>query len=440
MNYFCGNCGHRNGQKPSIGCDDMNIGLYTLTSPLHDQEAVEAASAGFIREIESELNCRFDIEGADFGSYGTHDLEVIYVRTGGTEGLFKEVFPLIRGNILLLTSGRSNSLAASMEIMSYLHQQGRRGEILHGSIAYISGRLRTLVRVVSAAGKLYGSNVGVIGQPSDWLISSDADRRKLMEKLGINLIDIPIAELVAEIAAIEATGDSTVCPDIASDVVRDFNANAPDRLKERQEMSLRIYLALRMIIDRYSLNGLTVRCFDLLDAVHNTGCLALAILNAEGIPSGCEGDVPALVTMMIGQALTGQCGFQANPSRIDPERGELVFAHCTVPLDMVCRYSFDSHFESGLGIAIKGEMPKGPATLVKVSGDVSRMFCKEALLTENLCESSLCRTQICLKLDEEDSRICRDYFLSDPIGNHHIVFCGKHRQIFEDFFGSISAE
>ena len=33
----------------------MNIGLYAITSPLHNQEAVEAASAGFIKEIENEL-------------------------------------------------------------------------------------------------------------------------------------------------------------------------------------------------------------------------------------------------------------------------------------------------------------------------------------------------------------------------------------------------
>ena len=35
---------------------------------------------------------------------------------------------------------------------------------------------------------------------------------------------------------------------------------------------------------------MTVRCFDLLGRIGTTGCLALAILNAEGIPAACEGD------------------------------------------------------------------------------------------------------------------------------------------------------
>lgn len=407
----------------------MNIGLYTLTSPLHDQKAVEAASAGFIKEIENELNCGFDIKGPDFGTYGQHDLDVIYVRTGGTEGIFKEIFPSLKGNIVLLTSGKSNSLAASMEILSYLNQQGRRGEIIHGSISYIADRLRTLTKVVSAAKKLSGSNLGVIGLPSDWLISSNADKQKLKEILGINVIDVPMEELVAEIEK-HPYNDS----EAAAEVMNRFKVGAPDFLKDRAEMSLRIYYALTSIIRRYDLQGLTLRCFDLLDAVGNTGCLALAILNAEGIPSGCEGDVPALVTMMIGKALTGQCGFQSNPSRIDPEKGEMTLAHCTIPLDMVKNYSFDSHFESGLGIAIKGEMPEGPATIAKVCGDMSRTFCHGAELKTNLAERSLCRTQIILKLDGEGEKVCKEYFLTDPIGNHHIVFIGRQKCLFDDFF------
>lgn len=98
----------------------MDIAVYTLTSPLHDENAVNAVSKTFISGIEKALGTSLDFKGADFTEYGTHDLDIIYVRTGGTEGLFKEVFPGLGGNILLMTSGKSNSLAASMEIMSYL--------------------------------------------------------------------------------------------------------------------------------------------------------------------------------------------------------------------------------------------------------------------------------------------------------------------------------
>ena len=405
----------------------MNIGLYTLTSPLHDENEVNASSAEFVGQIEDSLGCQFDFCGPDFTTYGSHDLDVIYVRTGGTEGLFEEIFPRLEGNILLLTSGKSNSLAASMEILSYLRQKGRKGEIIHGSVQYVAERLSLLTKVNAARQALHGQNLGIIGQPSDWLISSNTDKAKVKEILGINLIDIEIEELIRIINSEENL--SSYLPENAAELA----AKVPVGIQKYTEGALRIYCALKKIIEKHSLSGLTLRCFDLLTTVQNTGCLALAMLNAEGIPSGCEGDVPTLMTMVVGKALTGQCGFQANPSRIDPQTGEMLLAHCTVPLDIIRNFSFNTHFESGIGLAVHGELPEGEATIAKLSGDLNRHFFCKSTLTGNPYEKSLCRTQITMKVEQNPSEVCRNYFLKSPIGNHHVVFIGDHTNLFETF-------
>ena len=220
----------------------MNIGLYTLTSPLHDENAVNAASAEFTAQIEDCLGCQFDFCGPDFTTYGTHDLDVIYVRTGGTEGLFEKVFPHLEGNILLLTSGKSNSLAASLEILSYLRQKGRKGEIIHGNVKYIAQRLSILTKVNAAKQVLQGQNLGIIGQPSDWLISSNADKAKVKETLGINLIDIDIEELISVIDSEENL--SSYLPGNAAELA----AKVPSGIQKYTEGALRIYCALKKII------------------------------------------------------------------------------------------------------------------------------------------------------------------------------------------------
>lgn len=409
----------------------MNIGLYTLTSPLHDEQAVNAASQEFISEIERELEAKFDFCGPDFSSYGKHALDVIYVRTGGTENLFSEVFPKLQGNIILLTSGKSNSLAASLEILSYLNQHDRKGEIIHGSVEYIAERLRILSKVNAAKQALDGMNLGVIGQPSDWLISSNADEASVKAKLGINLVNIPIEELIS---IVQSNEDLT---EYLPANTGELSAKVPATIQKYTEGALRIYCGLKKLVIKYNLSGLTLRCFDLLSTVENTGCLALAILNAEGIAAGCEGDVPTLLTMAIGKALTGQCGFQANPSRINPQTGEMLLAHCTIPFDMIRAYSFNTHFESGIGIAVHGEVPEGDATIAKFSGDFKRQFCCKANLTSNPYEKSLCRTQITLKVHGTSTDICRDYFLKSPIGNHHVVFTGDQTALFEGFIKAL---
>ena len=408
----------------------MKIGLYTLTSPLHDEATVNATSASFVSEIESALGLGFEFHGSDFSSYGSDDLSLIYVRTGGTEGLFQEIYDRLDGPVLLLTSGKSNSLAASMEILSFLNQKGRTGEIIHGSVDYIAKRIDVLAKVAKAQQKLSGTRLGVIGQPSDWLISSAADTVALSGKLGITLVDIPISELIDEYHK----ADLSQCD--LSDIANRFQESAPKGLAKYYEGACRIYIALKTIVERYGLSGLTLRCFDLLDTVHNTGCLALALLNAEGIPAGCEGDVPTLVTMAVGNALTGVSGFQANPSRIDPEAGEILFAHCTIPVNMVSGFTFNTHFESGIGIAICGDIPTGEATVFKLSGDLKRSFCCEADLLKCQNEANLCRTQAVLKLKgsaAERTAICKNYFLKSPIGNHHVVFTGAQKELFDAF-------
>ena len=372
---------------------EKKVNIYTLTSELHDEQAVDAVTKDFLQSIGME----YELKGSDYADYGQDGLNLIYVRTGGTEGIFLRLLPdlLTKSNrpFYLLTSGKSNSLAASMEILSYLRQHDLKGEIIHGSTDYIAQRIQLLAKVEEVYNRLRGVRLGIIGKPSDWLISSHADKGRVKERLGIELIDIPMQELLD---AVKAKGD--------------------------------IYEALKDVISLYQLQGFTLRCFDLLTAVKDTGCMPLARLNAEGYVAGCEGDVPAMLSMMITRELTGVSGFQANPASINPETGELLFAHCTIPLDMVERYELDTHFESGIGTGIRGYMKPGAVTIFKVAGDLSRCFMAEGQLVESLAKPNLCRTQQVIRLNDKQQTA---YFLTNPIGNHHIIMSGHLKEVLE---------
>ena len=91
----------------------------------------------------------------------------------------------------------------------------------------------------------------------------------------------------------------------------------------------------------------------LLDSIKTTACLSLSLLNSNNVVSTCEGDIPTMISMYVLNTLTAQPGFQVNPSKIDVETGKIVFAHCIVPLNMNVSYTLDTHFESGIGVAIR---------------------------------------------------------------------------------------
>lgn len=398
----------------------MKIAVFTITSIVHDQKELNKESDIFLEEIklmtEHEIiNC-----SDDFSTFGHYDLNLIFVRTGGTEGIFKKLYTTLKAPFYLLTSGTNNSLAASMEILSFLKQHNEPAEIIHGDIEYISSRIDRLVRVNSALRSLNGMNLGVVGEPSDWLISSGVDYEKVNEKLNINLVDISIEEFLQEI------NRKQYPKEIRETINQNYN-------EETLEGALHIYGALLRLIQKYNLSGLTVRCFDLLGTVRNTSCLALSILNSSGIVATCEGDIPAMLSMTILKVLTGQSGFQANPSSIDIKRNEIVFAHCTIPFNMIKSYAYMSHFESGLGVAIRGVVPIGDATIFKTSGDLTRYFVSDATIIDNLSSPNLCRTQINIKPEKSVQ-----YFLKESIGNHHVIVNGRFAGLINEFFETLN--
>ena len=334
--------------------------------------------------------------------------QVVAVLTGGTEAKFlqlvEEGLVDLRKPVFLMVSGHSNSLAAALEILSFIRQHNGIGKVMSSAedthIDSILDNTADHPLTLSTSDALLQSpktmRLGVIGIPSDWLIASGVDYTEVLKRMNCELIDIPIDE-------VSSLGE--VDPGMKGAEV--------------------IYQRLKQIVGKYNLQGVTLRCFDLLTTVKNTGCIALSKLNDEGIPAACEGDIPTLLTMMVCKRLTGELCFQVNPARIQPD-GEMLFAHCTLPLGMTEKHEYTTHFESGIGVAIHGDLPKGDYTLVKLSNDMKRILAVDVHLERCQFEPNLCRTQVWIKATPQVAH----YFLTDPIANHHILIKGKHAKKF----------
>ena len=321
--------------------------------------------------------------------------QCVAVLTGGTEASFLRLVNegkiLLNEPVFILASGYSNSLAASLEILSWIQQHGGTGRVLTSpsQIAEADQPSMADARAAQPAPSLPHAalRLGVIGEPSDWLIASQVDDAYILEQTGIRLVHIPIDEVTS--------------------------LGEVDGGMKGAEL---IYDRLKEIVARYDLNGLTLRCFDLLTTVKNTGCIALSHLNDEGIPASCEGDIPLLLTMILAKQKYGRIGFQVNPARIGDD-GRMLFAHCTIPLKMTTSHSFTTHFESGIGVGIHGELPLGSYRLMKLSADLKQLVDEPVELIANQYEPNLCRTQVWLQASTKVAR----QLLTQPLANHHLL-------------------
>ncbi|MDD4568802.1 MAG: fucose isomerase [Tepidanaerobacteraceae bacterium] len=397
----------------------MNINVLKLMSPLHGEEKVLSS----LKPTLDFLNDNFKVSYCSPGE--TEDLTVVWVMTGGVEGEFKKVYPWLKKPILLLTEDKNNSLPAALEILAYIRQQGERAYILHGCFDNIKQDIKRIYFLQEAAKKIKNARIASIGGPSDWLIASRVNFDKAHALWGSTFLYLPMEELLKSIddsEQIQYDGYFTKATSIANVSKKDI-----------QEAD-KIYHGLKKLVTEKAITALTLKCFDLLGVISNTGCLPIARLNDEGIIAGCEGDMPALFTMFLTFALTGKRSFMANPSKVDKQKNTVLLAHCTVPTCIVEEYSLKTHFESGIGVSVAGKFTKGPVTMVKIGGEaLDRFYISEGSIIYNNDDDYRCRTQI-----EVEIEYGLESLLENPLGNHQIVVPGRVGNIFREFMNFMS--
>ncbi len=369
----------------------------------------------FLLELSAEMNEK--IVCAEIDEISKQSLSIYFIGSGGSERGFENTYTQLKEPYILLTTPAYNSLAASMEILEFLQERNLRGEILHGSISTIAERLKILERVANAKEILSNARLGCIGEPGG-LIASNADPEIVKNVLGLKMVMLDLLELVDEY------NKGGYEENEYTQALKQKNYDT-----EEVEKALNVYGAVKRLIKKYDLQAVTVKCFDLLELIHTTGCLALAILNAEGIPAGCEGDQKGLISMVVLSSLTGQSTFMANPCCMNPDKSEIIFAHCTLPLDMPDQYKLVTHFESGIGVAVTSDIKPQAMTIFKCDDSLERYYVGKAELLESLHRSDLCRSQMNLRIPEGT-----EYFLKNPIGNHHIICKGNWKNVIDEFF------
>ena len=353
--------------------------------------------------------------------------DVVLIGSGGTESLFLKRLEDFKEPLVILSTSRNNSLPAALEIKTYLENKNKLCFLLTGEENHIASMLKHIATIISAYRSLKDNNLGVIGGASSWLISSPIEPKVIYQNYKMNVVKIKMTELYDLIDEVEGEMlDQKEIPH-SNELINKYQD------KEVIHQALVIYVALKRLVKKYDLKGLTIKCFDLLKKYNNTACLALALLNEEGITAGCEGDIFSLLTMHVVHALTGRSAFMANPSKFNYEDNSLLLAHCTVPLNMISSYSLTTHFESGLGIGVRGEMPEGRVTICKIAPDytLENCVCLPANIKDNPNLEGYCRTQITVALNEDGLL----ELLKASFGNHLIVSYGE---VYQDFFPLLS--
>lgn len=347
-----------------------------------------------------------------------------FIGSGGVEDKVIQNFSSFSYPITLLTDGLNNSLAAALEVSACFGYKDMKVRIIHGSIPEMVEQVLIHHRAFAAKRSLKGKRIGVIGTPAPWLVASHVDYLLASQRWGVTYVDIPIEEVFKRFYAI--TDDEIgMQASIFANRAKACQDTTPDDLLR----AMRLYKAVKDVCAEQKLDAVTLSSDQCISQLNATGNVTSALLTDEGIPAGGEGDLQTIMTMLMAYAITGKPTFMGNPSFIDRKRNELILAHCSVPTKMVDEFIIRDHFETGRGIGLQGLMHEGDITLFKCGGEcLDEYYVSEGYLVENTNLISACRTQFRLKMNKPV-----DYFLNNPVGNHHVLIQGHHAAALQEF-------
>ena len=165
------------------------------------------------------------------------------------------------------------------------------------------------------------------GQTTFGIQSLIRDPEILRQKYGFEVVKLPYTAIVPYM---EAISDEEARP-IADQIIngsRDTKVNTDWFLND-----IKYYLAAKKMMDVYQCNAFSTACHELCTSeipqnMKFTPCMCHSIMKDEGIPSGCEEDLNALMAMMIMQYAANRPAFMGNPNH---ETDELLRIHHAVP-------------------------------------------------------------------------------------------------------------
>ena len=219
----------------------MTIHLISFASILHKQASLRNSHEAILSELEKYYTVKL-IDYQYMDKLGSDDFKIIFIATGGVERLVIQHFERLPRPAILLADGMQNSLAAALEISTWLRGRGMKSEILHGELPSIIQRVHILYNNFRAQRSLFGKRIGVIGTPSSWLVASNVDYLLAKRRWGIEYIDIPLERVYEHFKQITDDQVGASCAAVASQALACREGTPEDLIK-----AMRLYRAIKRI-------------------------------------------------------------------------------------------------------------------------------------------------------------------------------------------------
>lgn len=376
---------------PLSNCGELYSGALSALRTLRDVQVVEApceiGGAG-----DAEIVCgAFEAAGVD--------LTVLMCCRLAGDGRIVEPFMRSKQELVVWCipePGRTgplllNSMTCANLYMSAAKQMeaecgGKRAKWLYGmpEDAYMLRRLTVTIDALRARKALDGAVLVRIGETASGFTNLRYDAEKIAQRLGTKIVEYPLESIFQDMAAVEPA-------EVEALVAKLPGASRRCEASEAElDLTARLILAMRGLRERFHAAAFAVSCWpEFQRDLHVSTCLAFAVLNQEGLPVSCEGDVPGALTMLLAQAVSGKAPMLMDLVAMDPAADALSFWHCGMGLPCyadgdgyaLTKYPADPRVLDLPGVSVDVKFAPRPVTICRLGGDgASELLACQAMI------------------------------------------------------------
>ena len=218
-----------------------------------------------------------------------------------------------------------------------------------------------------------------------------------------------------------------------AEAVRNTATGVRELGEEAFSDAVRAHAAVLELMARHEADAITIECLFLK---HRKPCLSFSMNNGSLVPCGCENDLNASLTLMLGANLFGRGGFQHNPE-FDLEDNRYFGSHCTCltklhgPGGADAPYALRPFFhQMPKTLALDVQWPAGErVTLCKYNSGERRLdaWVGEVVSSPSCPPTGGCASRVLVKMDGVDD-VCTVY----P-GPHPVLYAGDFAKQVKTF-------
>jgi L-fucose isomerase-like protein len=259
---------------------------------------------------------------------------------------------------------RTGSLVGGEQLNCVLTDLGSEHRLFFGPLgsADVASETSAYAKACMIRRHLRGAQVAVIGRRTEGMTPTAVDELEILRLFGTRLLNFGLDEFNEMVQQIDSAGAKQVWQKISTGA-----SSVTSRLEDGIASTQR-YLAFKQMIRDLNLQAISIGSYPLCQG---TMCLPIALLNEEGFPTGCEGDVNSTLAMLILSMLVESPVHFGEMLDVDEAANTIVTSHCgcgSPTLASEAGYILCPVRLAHNGVSVRFAARPGPVTFVNLVG------------------------------------------------------------------------